>query len=88
MDCTLEQFNAFSFGAQLKKLDDMASLLQGAYYTAYWSGGSKHKKSLKSVLRSLYAHVEKKKREPIDFEKVDKEFKRLEDLKKHGWYQE
>lgn len=61
-------------------------MVEAAYYSAYWNGAQKHKKSLENVVKHIYRSVSRKriKREPIDFKKVNKEFAEMEELRKYG----
>ena len=80
----LWQFNAFSLAWKMRQKDILAVEYQGAWMTAYWSGSSKHKKSLKSVLRQLYGEPQKKK-EPINKQAAEGAFRQFEELQKYGW---
>lgn len=86
LDLTIYQYNAYCEGYKLKQADELVSLIESAYYNAYWNGTQKHKKSLSSVVRNIYKEVSKSKikRTPIDFNKVDKEFAEMEELRKYG----
>lgn len=70
----------------MKQADELVSRIEAAYYNAYWNGSQKHKKSLSSIVKNIYKEVSKKKikREPIDFNKVHKEFAEMEELRKYG----
>lgn len=71
----------------MKQADDLVSLVEAAYYNAYWNGASKHKKSLESVVKGIYKNVSRHKEEvvPIDYEAINKEFAGMEELRKYGW---
>ena len=91
LDLTLWQLNAYSQGNQLKQADELARLVEAAYYEAYWNGYSKgSKKSLKQVLKEIYKpfNKAKEKPEPIKVKEVSKEFENMEALRKYGWYQD
>lgn len=74
----------------MRQVDNLALQVQSAYYCAYWNSWSKHKKSLQSILRAIYASSEKqkKKKVKIDVEKVSKQFRQMEELIKDGWTKE
>ena len=78
------QFNAYSLAWEAQKRDQLAIEIQGAWMNAYWSGTSKHKKSLKQVLKALEQR-EELPREPVDKVAVEKQFKQFEELQKYGW---
>ena len=85
---SLWQYNAWC-EAYLDRIYDQLSLkVQAAYLGAYWNSWTKGpKKSLPSVLRSLRPKKEAK-RKPIDIDKVREDFRKVEELRKNGWYQE
>lgn len=78
------QYNAYSLAWKDRKREDLAVAIQGAWMTAYWSGPTKHKKSLKQVLKALRGD-EELPREPIDKKAAEKSFKQFEELQKNGW---
>lgn len=82
----LWQYNAWCEAYQDKIIDTLSIQVQAEYLGAYWSGFSKHKKSLNSVLESL--RPKKKlntKKEPINVTNVSKQFRQMEELKLYGW---
>lgn len=82
----LWQYNAWCEAYQDKIIDTLSIQVQAEYLGAYWSGFSKNKKSLNSVLESL--RPKKKlnmKKEPIDVISVSKQFRQMEELKLYGW---
>lgn len=82
----LWQYNAWCEAYQDKIIDTLSIQVQAEYLGAYWSGFSKHKKSLNSVLESL--RPKKKlntKKEPINVINVSKQFRQMEELKLYGW---
>lgn len=85
------QYNAVCAGYKARNVDELANKIHAAYYGAYWNGAQKHKKSLQSVIRSLYKDLVKdktKKIVPIDVNKVSKDFEKLEDFRRYGWFKE
>ena len=85
------QYNAWCAGYKAHNVDVLSIQIQAAYYNAYWNGAQKHKKSLKSVIKSIYKELEKEKPKkliPIDVDAISKEFDRLEEFRKYGWYKE
>lgn len=86
LDLTIYQYNAYCEGYRLHQADNLVSMVEAAYYSAYWNGAQKHKKSLENVVKHIYRSVSRKriKREPIDFKKVNKEFAEMEELRKYG----
>ena len=82
----LWQYNAWCEAYQDKIIDTLSIQVQAEYLGAYWSGFSKHKKSLNSVLESL--RPKKKlnmKKEPINVNNVSEQFRQMEELKLYGW---
>lgn len=82
----LWQYNAWCEAYQDKIIDTLSIQVQAEYLGAYWSGFSKHKKSLNSVLESL--RPKKKlnmKKEPINVINVSEQFRQMEELKLYGW---
>lgn len=78
-------------GYRYKCADDLVNQLTAAYYNAYWNGANKSKKSLNSVVRSIYRGIDKdfnKAAPKIDKAVVKKDFERMEALKTYGWYKE
>lgn len=80
----LWQYNAYSQAWEARTRDALAIEIQGAWMTAYWSSGAKHKMSLKKVLKRLEMK-EELPREPIDKAAVEKAFKQFEEIQKYGW---
>jgi hypothetical protein len=78
---SLWQYNAWCEAYQDRIKDTLSLQLQAAYMGAYWSGASKHKKSLMRILNSLY----ETEKVPIDVKKVSEEFRQYEELKNYGW---
>ena len=86
LEMELWQYNAYCEAYQDRMIDDLSIQIQAAYLGAYWSGWSKHKKSLRSVLDSLRRKkVTHTKKEPIDVEKISEQFRQMEELKSYGW---
>ncbi len=82
----LWQYNAWCEAYQDKLIDTLSIQVQAEYLGAYWSGFSKHKKTLKSVLDSLRRRkVNKTKKEPIDVQKISEQFRQMEELKLYGY---
>lgn len=82
------QYNAWCEAYRDKQLDNLSLQVQAAYYGAYWSSATKHKKSLRQVLDNINkGRTRKTKRVPIDYEKVNSEFKQVEEIRKYGWTQ-
>ena len=79
---TLWQYNAWCEAYQQRVKDDLTLQVQAAYYCAYWNGGSKHKRSLKSVLREIQGSKKKRKKgPPLDVAEAKRIFQRLEEIK-------
>lgn len=88
LEMQLWQYNAYSKAFVARQADSLALQVQAAYYGAYWNGYTKgKKKSLKSVLDKIYSQSKKgsQPRTPIDYKKVDDEFRKMEELKNNGW---
>lgn len=82
----LWQYNAWCEAYQDKIIDNLTIQIQAAYLNAYWSGFSKHKKSLDSVLKSLRKDkVNKAKKEPINVKEISEQFRQMEELKLYGY---
>lgn len=77
------QFNAWCSAWEAHTSDDLAKLLQAAFYGAYWNNAGKKGKSLSSVLKSIRPK-ENKPREKINKEEVAEKFRQFEELKKYG----
>lgn len=77
------QFNAWCKTWEARASDELALLIQAAYYGAYWNNAGKKGRSLQSVLRSLRPKQERP-REKIDKDKVADKFRQFEELKKYG----
>lgn len=86
----LWQYNAWCEAYQDKIVDTLSIQVQAAYLGAYWSGFSKHKKSLNQVLDSLRKRKVNKatKKKPIDVEKISEQFRQMEELKVYGYTKE
>lgn len=85
---SLWQYNAWCEAHQDRIYDQLSLEVQAAYLGAYWGAWTKTpKKSLASVLKSLRPKREAK-RKPIDADKVREDFRKAEELRKNGWYQE
>ena len=86
LEMDIWQFNAYSLAWKARTRDSLAIAFQGAWMTAYWSSNRKHKMSLKKALKSLEDKKDKEtERKPIDKQKVEKAFKRFEEIQKYGW---
>ena len=78
------QYNAYSQAWEVRTRDQLAITIQGAWMAAYWSGPSKHKKTLKSVLKAI-TRGDELPRERIDKKSAEKTFKQFEEILEHGW---
>ena len=87
LDLTIYQYNAYCDGYRLRQADELVAKVEAAYYSAYWNGAQKHKKSLNTVVKSIYKGVTKNKkpRKPIDVKATENDFAKMEGLKKYGW---
>lgn len=78
---SLWQYNAWCEAYQARTIDTLSLQLQAAYYGAYWNGASKHKKSLKSVLKALRSKEKQEPVvEPIVLEQAEAIFKKYEEM--------
>lgn len=83
----LWQYNAWCEAYKCRMSDELVIQIQAAYLGAYWSGFSKHKKSLESVIRSINRGNEhkKSKKKPINIDSISRQFEQMEELKQNGW---
>ena len=86
----LWQYNAWCEAYKCRVSDELVIQVQAAYLGAYWSGFSKHKKSLESVIKSITRGNEhkKSKKKPINIDTVSNQFRQMEELKVYGYTKE